>query len=822
MKKSIVILSLAAAVVATSVVFYVYNNNLRLMAEVKVKYDREEIKDKAEQLVHDLNIPVNGLKDYARLKSNTALIRQVQEVYGLKKGNELLRKSLPGYYWEISWMNVNNSSLNFGNNSEDKSKDDQTKISVAYDNNGNLIKFNWALSDSTALPSLSLYKARQLVEKFISRFGTIQQMANDTSNADTSRMVKYSFISGSNEIINLKIEKKIDLLHRVDYQYVWTGKSSFINDEINMEVTVSGNIISNFKFHYDVPPKYSEDNSSIYQSSLNIVFYFIIILLMGIIAYKKIKAYEIGFKLSIILTGLVAVTFGLNVYNSIPEPLGWIVLLPVGFSMLFYGGAFFIAWAVSETITREVSKEKFLSLDLLTKGSFNHSKVGRAVYNGFTGGFVLTVIWFIMLFIVQSFTSIWNVSYDTKLLSYLNTSSPALQVLIKNIPSSMLVCVVFFNFTFSGLRKRFNSMPLLIITVGLLWGLMNPNGLHPIYTGILVEIIIGIAIAFIFYKFDILTTLVAVISYNSILKGLDLLTTGHATYLISGYFLIGLLAVILIWATYALLSKDKAIDLEKLTPAFVENITERQRLQRELEIARDVQKSFLPGKDPEFDGIEIISSCLPALEVGGDYYDFVLFDKDRIGVIVGDVSGKGTQAAFYMTLTKGFLKALAKKYDSPSEFLSEMNTLFYENVERGTFISMIYGIFNLKEKSLTLARAGHNPLLVKNSQVGKMEVLNPTGMALGLEKGSVFKQTITEVVMPVESGDVFVFYTDGFTEAMNKKNEEYGEENLIHILEQNGNLSAGEISKRIFAEVRAFMGKAQQHDDMTLVVVKIK
>src|SRR5690606_4425591 len=145
------------------------------------------------------------------------------------------------------------------------------------------------------------------------------------------------------------------------------------------------------------------------------------------------------------------------------------------------------------------------------------------------------------------------------------------------------------------------------------------------------------------------------------------------------------------------------------TPAFAKNITERQRLQRELEIARDVQMSFLPKSTPDFSGLDIASQCIPAHEVGGDYYDFVKLDKNRLGIIIGDVSGKGTEAAFYMTLTKGFLKALSRSSDSPAAVLSNMNELFYENVERGTFISMIYGIFDIEKNALKLARAGHNP-----------------------------------------------------------------------------------------------------------------
>lgn len=104
-----------------------------------------------------------------------------------------------------------------------------------------------------------------------------------------------------------------------------------------------------------------------------------------------------------------------------------------------------------------------------------------------------------------------------------------------------------------------------------------------------------------------------------------------------------------------------------------------------------------------------------------------------MGIIIGDVSGKGTQAAFYMTLTKGFLKALAKQTDSPAEVLTKMNELFYENVERGRFISMIYAIVDLNSMKIKIARAGHNPVIIHDDE-GKLNLISPNGLALGLEK----------------------------------------------------------------------------------------
>jgi serine phosphatase RsbU (regulator of sigma subunit) len=267
--------------------------------------------------------------------------------------------------------------------------------------------------------------------------------------------------------------------------------------------------------------------------------------------------------------------------------------------------------------------------------------------------------------------------------------------------------------------------------------------------------------------------------------------------------------------------KREITDFDEIMPAFAKHITERQRLQQELEIARSVQMSFLPKANPKVVELDIASRCAPALEVGGDYYDFIDAGNKRLGVVVGDVSGKGTQAAFFMTLTKGFVRALAEVSPSPSAVLTRVNKLFYDNVERGVFISMVYGIFDTAGRVLTIARAGHNPVIMRKTKADQVQVVNPMGLALGLDAGDTFAKSIQEVAIPFQSGDLFVFYTDGFPEAMNKTLEEFGEERLCQTVQMHAHRSAAEIMDGIFAEMKQFVGKAKQHDDMTIVVVKV-
>ena len=231
--------------------------------------------------------------------------------------------------------------------------------------------------------------------------------------------------------------------------------------------------------------------------------------------------------------------------------------------------------------------------------------------------------------------------------------------------------------------------------------------------------------------------------------------------------------------------------------------------------------SFLPKQTPEVEGLDIAAHCAPAQEVGGDYFDFLPLGPGRVGVAVGDVSGKGTQAAFYMTLTKGFLKALGAVTHSPSQVLVQLNRLFYENVERGHFISMVYAVFDTKAGSVTLARAGHTPTLLRDPG-GAVDTIYSRGMALGFEAGDTFSSTIEEITLPLRPDDVFVFYTDGYPEAMTSSREEFGEKRLTEALTRCPTTQAAEVLDRLHAETLRFTGRARQHDDMSMVVIRVR
>ncbi len=248
-------------------------------------------------------------------------------------------------------------------------------------------------------------------------------------------------------------------------------------------------------------------------------------------------------------------------------------------------------------------------------------------------------------------------------------------------------------------------------------------------------------------------------------------------------------------------------------------LAEQEKLQRELEIARDVQRKLLPQTKPQLVGWDLDGICLPAAAVGGDYFDYLEVGPGRLGVVIADVTGKGTSAAFYMAEIKGIMVALSTSYDSPARLLCELNRKLRLRLDPRVFATVAYGLIDLRSGLLRLARAGHNSVLLRRAN-GQVEALLPPGIAVGLADSATFDRHIRECRVRVAPGDVLLFYTDGVTEAMNELHEQFGEQTLMSLMAQTQPESAEGVSKLVLRHLRRFVGRALQHDDITLVVVQ--
>jgi serine phosphatase RsbU (regulator of sigma subunit) len=249
---------------------------------------------------------------------------------------------------------------------------------------------------------------------------------------------------------------------------------------------------------------------------------------------------------------------------------------------------------------------------------------------------------------------------------------------------------------------------------------------------------------------------------------------------------------------------------------------EKETLQTELKLAHDVQVSLMPKEQPSLRDYDIAGVSIPAKEVGGDHFDYTNLNSgaDKFGISVFDVSGKGMQAAMSAVFTSGAFASEAKQSVSPAEILTRLNKAVFDHSKRGHFVAFLLAMLDTNAKSVTFANAGQTkPLLITS---GDARWLDSVGVHFPL--GMKDQCSYQECSIPLHSGDILCLLTDGFTEAMNPAQEQYGMERIERLVKDlvSRDLSARELLERATAEVRSHVGSASQHDDMTMVVVKVK
>jgi len=252
----------------------------------------------------------------------------------------------------------------------------------------------------------------------------------------------------------------------------------------------------------------------------------------------------------------------------------------------------------------------------------------------------------------------------------------------------------------------------------------------------------------------------------------------------------------------------------------LEESIEKERLEKELDVAREVQYKILPQIIPNYKKFELSSLFVPAFEVGGDYYDFFNISENKLGIVIADVSGKGIEAAFIMAEVKGIFTSLSKLYHNPKDLLIMANSVLETSISKKSFVTAIYGILDSEKGTFKFARAGHSPLLHYNGS--SIKRLVPKGMGLGLDYSSKFENTLKEMEIKLNNNDIITLFTDGINESINNKFEEYGYERLENIVINNSTLSVEDLSNEIMKSVTIFSANSSQHDDITLVLFKWK
>jgi len=252
-----------------------------------------------------------------------------------------------------------------------------------------------------------------------------------------------------------------------------------------------------------------------------------------------------------------------------------------------------------------------------------------------------------------------------------------------------------------------------------------------------------------------------------------------------------------------------------------EELDAKRRIDYDLAIARRIQTSLLPRQLPDYPGIELAAYNIPALGVGGDYYDIVRIDDQHMGVAIADVSGKGVSGAILMSVCRSVLRARAPGCTSPRETLRALNRAMSEDLADDMFVTAAYLVLNLQTREVTFARAGHEPPWLWRAGAAKPELLESDGIALGMGSPEAFDEWITESSVTLQPGDALILLTDGIFEAQNTDEEEWGIERLEATLKSVSEKPLAGMLDTVRVRLMEFVGNAKPYDDMTMVALRI-
>ncbi|MGQ9896962.1 MAG: SpoIIE family protein phosphatase [Acidobacteriota bacterium] len=244
---------------------------------------------------------------------------------------------------------------------------------------------------------------------------------------------------------------------------------------------------------------------------------------------------------------------------------------------------------------------------------------------------------------------------------------------------------------------------------------------------------------------------------------------------------------------------------------------EKERIEKELEVAAAIQQRILPDAPPVLDTLETVGVNISCRQVGGDYYDYIRFDEPKLGLVIADVSGKGTPAALLVSTLQASFRALVESYDL-AETLTRLNKVIYKASPAYNYITFFYGVLDLETRLFRSINAGHNDPLLYRPRTGEWRRFGSGGFCLGMFDWGTYEVQETQL----EPGDVLLLYTDGVTESTNEQGEEFGEERVRTLLTETAHLPIDEISARLLDAIRSFVGSAPQHDDLTYVLARVK
>ena len=683
------------------------------------------------------------------------------------------------------------------------------------------------LTQCTYNPPPDLVGSRLLVDEAeqIARDQLSEMMAIDWST--------YSRIDANTE----------ELESRTDHSFTWRTDAPVAGEaKLIINATVTGDKLSSWmrdvEFPRDFEETYTLRNTQHTITTVAQVIFAIFLWVISLFVFAlRFRASEVSIRNGLIVSFtllVLLVLFWGDTFHFIREfrpaassDVSMIVLyINIGLQVFFICFGLFFIWMSGESLMRDIWPDKLKAIDGLFARRFFFPDLGRSILRGYSLGLLQLGVWYLILMLIVSNSSVWPTvsALEQQIMTASSTSFfMPFSSMSYALYAAILSCGYTFLFVFSLLKKLTKRTAIAVVIPWLIFSSIYTDItiVYPQWITSVLGLVIGLLSFYFFLRFDLLTVFVGTFLHSAFPLFMMYLHQDTSSLTIAGF--IGIIVLIGIFI-FGLTARMRGVPLNEsaIIPAYARNITERQRLKLELDVARRAQLQMLPSSLPETKGLDIAAFSEPAREVGGDYFDFFYLDDNRLGFAVGDVSGKGMPAALYMTLLKGSLQSQATINASPKELLGHINRTFYRTAERNTFVTLLYGVIDLDQSTLTFARAGHNPVLIYRPMDQVLFFLKPPGLGIGLEQGDIFDRTLEEESFALQRNDTIIVYTDGLTEARNSRAEEFGQDRLNELIKSKPLTTAEELLQRIKHGYFSFTGRAEPHDDLTCLIVKVQ
>jgi phosphoserine phosphatase RsbU/P len=661
-------------------------------------------------------------------------------------------------------------------------------------------------------------------------------LANDRKVADEAlkrflgeRYGKFSFLSGSNT-------------GDEDKKFSWGAADDGLN--ILAGVVVREGKVIEVWLQSNLSPKFqAESNARLggaiaALSSVDVLLFFPAIILMIVFYFVSLAGRRIDHRKTLVfLVCSFLLLFVSNLFGSLADVL--LNSMRFNSTPLSHGAGVAIQWAIiivfnlctaallylflapGLALSAGAANRRTMDLELALKGKLLRRPVtGSLVAGLLTGGLLEMVPHAVAASGVFPGASI-NVG---DIVSVFGATAPALDAFLDGDQFMIFVSFALLIPAAAAFVKRAWFQRILVFVIAL----VTVTGLDLFHTSapalIVASLLQAWLLVWLYRNFGLLSVIVTMMASRTALSSAALLAQSSAPLQASGRHAAIGLGVTLIVALVGLSKSSEAKEEETAIKELQESRAERERLQAEFSVARKAQLRMLPDAPPSAPGVAISAVCNPSKDVGGDLYDFLALPEGKIGVVIADVSGKGVPASLYMTLTKGLLDSVAEYEADPGEILREINRHLYDVCRRKTFVTMFLGALDPLRRTLSYARAGHNPTIVHRnggSSERKTWMLKSPGMGMGLNQGVAFDRSLKVETIQLERGDKLFFYSDGITEAMNEKRDEYGEDRLMAMAVRTDGLNAEQSRDAVMADVAEFLGAVHPQDDQTLVVLHI-